>query len=89
MKGDFSVEVNEISAGETPGILIKTQGYMLGEKVTVVFEGKSTNDDGGSFTIDRRVSGVVDKRGEARVLIKTLKNSGNAESDDLHGKLYE
>ncbi|MFZ3186368.1 MAG: hypothetical protein WA173_19760 [Pseudomonas sp.] len=71
MKSDFSVEITNISAGDTVGLLIKTKGYAHGEKLTVEFDDKNTNDDGGSYTITRTITGIVDKHGEVRALIKS------------------
>ena len=71
MKSDFSVEITNISAGDTVGLLIKTKGYAHGEKLTVEFDDKNTNDDGGSYTITRTITGRVDKHGEVRALIKS------------------
>lgn len=70
MKSDFSVEIKSLSAGDAAGLIIKTKGYAPGEKVTITIDDKNTNDDGGSYTVVRRIIGVVDERGEVRAWVK-------------------
>ncbi|GGL53731.1 hypothetical protein GCM10009091_39440 [Pseudomonas brenneri] len=52
------------------GILIKTVGYAPGESLSVRIADQETNDDGGSYSIVRELTGVVDKNGEARAIYK-------------------
>jgi hypothetical protein len=71
VNSDFSKNIKGATAGESVGLLIKTKGYAQGEQVTVVFDDKNTNDDGGSSTVERKIVGRVNEHGEVRVLFKT------------------
>ncbi|MDR6919066.1 hypothetical protein J2X66_005971 [Pseudomonas sp. 3296] len=70
MNNDFSEDIKSATAGEDVGLLIKTKGYAQGEQVTVVFEEKRFNDDGGSYVIERKIVGRVNDYGEIKALIK-------------------
>jgi hypothetical protein len=71
VNNDFSKNIKGATAGESVGLLIKTKGYAQGEQVAVVFDDKNTNDDGGSYTVERKIVGGVNEHGEVRVLFKT------------------
>jgi len=71
MKRDFSAEIHSLSSGDVSGLLIRTTGYAPGEQITVELDDKNSNDDGGSYTLTKKITGVVDKHGEVRVLIKS------------------
>lgn len=70
MTSDFSSEITTSSNGGVVGILIKTVGYAPGESLSVRIADQETNDDGGSYSIVRELTGVVDKNGEARTIYK-------------------
>lgn len=70
MSSDFSTESKSASPGDSVGLLIKTSGYIPNEKITTLFEDKNTHDDGGSYTIVRKITGIVDHRGEIRAILK-------------------
>ena len=71
MNRDFSAEIQNLPSGDVSGLLIKTEGYAPGEQITVELDDKNSNDDGGSYTLTKKITGVVDKHGEVRVLIKS------------------
>lgn len=66
----LSTESKSASPGDSVGLLIKTSGYIPNEKITTLFKDKNTHDDGGSYTIVRKITGIVDHRGEIRAILK-------------------
>ncbi len=70
MTSDFSSEITAYNNGGSVGILIKTVGYAPGESLSVRVTDQETNDDGGSYSIVRELTGVVDENGEARTIYK-------------------